>query len=365
MNEAFYITHAVALSQDDLRVLSLLYSPLTKPDGLALYLFCVSLVDGAKKRSLDYPISYIYDALNMNPERFIEMRKRLEAVKLIETYDDQSLIMAVKPPLSAAAYLQSPLSAYLKTTLPAERIADLKRMLLDPPTKGLKKKNISASFESVFGALSGSFRESEISPFSSNATIDVDQLLEQIPLTWVPNDVRNEAFKEAIKHVSYVYGLEAAQMKEVIKKSISASKTLDFDSLSDHASQMYKPSESKQPLDIDTFKKVHPSDVLKWMTGSHVPSSDLKVVDQLIRESGLKLEVINVLIAYVLTELNGQMPVYKYFEKVSGQWHRNHIQTAEMAVAHIKQMKEKRPKESAKEPSIDWFKAYLKEKEVS
>ncbi len=366
MPDTFHVAHAPHLSMEDVSVLSQCYLPLISADGLSLYLFLVRLADQPSGRSMDYPISYIYDMIGINPERFLDVRKRLEGAQLLKTLEADVWTFRPVLPLSPAAFFKSPLLAHLKTRISKERVNDIKDRFVKPAPKWPKKEEVTASFEDTFGTLKGSFDAAEDPVFRLTPTWDMDAFLDRIPTTWVPKDQRTPALKTTLNHLAYVYGLDETRLKKVIEKAVAAKNGLDFDGLSDHAAALYLPESQPQSLDLDAFKRMHPADVLKLLTGSHVPASELKIVDRLIRESGLKLEVISVLIAYVITELNGQMPVYKYFEKVSGQWHRNEITTAEMAIAHIKSSKEKKTQKSKKPkeaPTIDWFKAYLEEKE--
>lgn len=368
MSDSFTVKNTPALSPRDLSTLSHLYLPLIKPDGLALYLFLARLVDEPAQRSMTYPLSFIYDSLSINPERLLDVRKKLEGALLLATFDDETWVFVPRAPLSPEQFFQSPLAAHLKTHLPKERLADMKQRLLPKPLNMAKKKDVSASFDTTFGALKGTFETSEPTPFQLPSPVNIADFLTRIPTTWIPQEKRNDALKSTLEHIAYVYGLDESRLKTVIEKSMSAAHPLDFDQLSNQAAALYLPQDAPQALDLDAFKRMHPADVLKMMTGSHVPASELKIVDQLIRESGLKLEVISVLVAYVITELNGQMPVYKYFEKVSGQWHRNAITTAEMAIAHIKSTKQKKstkPPKAKEAATIDWFKDYLKEKDAS
>lgn len=368
MPESFVVAHAPALSAQDISTLSHLYLPLIKPDGLALYLFLTRLVDEPASRSMDYPISFIYDSLSVNPERLIDVRQRLEGAQLLKTYDHEGWTFIPLAPLKPEGFFNSPLLAHLKTHLSKERLSDIKQRLLPKRQHPPKKSDISAPFEATFGALKGTFKEANPTFIALPSKVDMAEFLSRIPTTWIPEESRTEALKSTLSHLSYVYNLDETRLKRVIEQSLNAPHPFEFDQLSDQAAKLYVAHDAPQTLDVDAFKKMHPADVLKMMTGSHVPASELKIVDQLIRESGLKLEVISVLIAYVITELSGQMPVYKYFEKVSGQWHRNGITTAEMAIAHIKTTKQKKSTAPAKPKAaatIDWFKDYLKEKDAS
>ena len=44
--------------------------------------------------------------------------------------------------------------------------------------------------------------------------------------------------------------------------------------------------------------------------------------DQLLRDTNISIGVLNVLIGYVLVELNGQIPNYNYFLKIINTWKR-------------------------------------------
>ena len=370
MAETFQVLHRGILSESERRVLTLLYLPMIKRDAYSLYHYLDSLVDYQKQQSLDYPLSFLYDALHLNQESFLEARKQLEAALLLKTYDANGLTFEVWPPYSADAFFkESPFLPYLKTVLPNVRIQEIKAQLL-PKNKPVGK-DVSAPFSSVYPSLENPKALPKTSrSVALNIDVDVDDWLSRIPKTILKDDDRTPAFKQNITQLIYIFSLEESDLKTILIDAKDRFNDLSFEALSESASKQFQATAPaiKDAYNLYYFKKRHPVDVLKDITGDNVPKAELALIEKLIREAGLPLEVISVLIAYVISELNGQMPNITYFEKVIGQWHRNKVKDAESAIAVIKQGKAyKATKKASKKPDtdIDWFKDYLSEKETA
>jgi len=370
MVETFQVVHPGILSEDEHRVLSLLYAPMIKRDAYSLYLFLNSLVDAQKKRSMDFPVAFIYDALSLNPESLIEARHQLEAAFLLKTYDANAYTFELKKPLSAPAFFKkSPFIPYLKTIISNARIEDIKHHLM--PVHAIKGKDVSAAFSDIYPSLKrmDALPETmESMPFKPD--VDIDDVLSRLPKTILKEDERTPSFKQNLAQLIYIFSLSEDDLKTIIIDARKTLKDLSFEALSDSASKHVRAEAPavKDAYNLYYFKKRHPIDILKDITGDHVPKAEMAMVEKIIREAGLPLEVISVLMAYVLSELNGQMPHITYFEKVIGQWHRNKVKDAESAIAQIKKGKAvKKQKKATKKPdtNIDWFKDYLSEKEAS
>lgn len=369
MVETFQVIHPRLLSEDDHRVLSLLYLPMIKRDAYSLYLYLDSLVDAQKKRSIDFPVSLLYDGLSLNPESLQEARKQLEAAFLLKTYDANAYTFELKKPLSAAAFFEnSPFIPYLKTLISKERLRDIKHHLM--PVQTIEGQDVSAQFKDVYPSLKRdvSLPETmESIPFQTDK--DIDDILSRIPKTVLQEDERTPAFKQNLSQLIYIFSLADEELKNILIDAKKTFQDLSFEALADSASRWVRREAPpvKEAYNLSYFKKRHPVDILKDITGDHLPKAELAMVEKLIREAGFPLEVISVLMAYVLSELHGQMPNLTYFQKVIGQWHRNHVKDAETAIAVIKRGKQmKQSKKKAKRPDtdIDWFKTYLSEKEV-
>lgn len=346
------IKYAYPVSESDARILHLLYQPIIKKEAISVYLTLSSLFSSSQKKPLK---TDLYDLCGMNPESFEEAIIQCVSVGLMD-YDKKKEIVYLHPVLSAKSFFDSPLYAHLKTRASTVLLSDLKRRLLP-------EKNPVATSLDAFKKIHGPLQEKK-GPFEGlKSPLDVDSLLDSLPHVFKEKINQTEDLKNMMHHVAYLYDLNAPEMNELMIQFLKED-TLSFEKLSDLAHKSFYEKAPSKTFDVHYFKKAHPKEVLKDLTGSHVPLSDIKTVDMLIQNSGLKLEVINVLLAYVVSELNGQMPVYKYFEKVSGQWHRNQILTAEEAIGHIKTTKQKSTKKITQKGSqIPWFDDYLKEKE--
>lgn len=347
------LKYAYPVSEIDRIAIMLLYQPIIKKDAVNVYLTLSSLYQSGIKTPL---LSDLYDLCGMNPESFTEAINKCESAFLI-AFDEKKMAVTLHPVLSFEAFFKSPLLPHLKMHVSSEYLSQIK-LKQSPPSNVMMPKS------ELFKEGLGKIQEMPSLFDNVQSTVDVVGIVEGLPKALIERYPRIEELKRMMHHVAYLYDLDALKMNELMIIFLKQD-LLTFEILSDLAQKHFSGNSPKKTFDVAYFKKVHPKELLKDLTGSHVPSSDIKTVDMLIQNSGLKLEVINVMMAYVLSELSGQMPVYKYFEKVSGQWHRNHIQTAEEAVAHIKTIKQKPKKAQAKKGSeIAWFDDYLKTKEA-
>jgi replication initiation and membrane attachment protein DnaB len=109
------------------------------------------------------------------------------------------------------------------------------------------------------------------------------------------------------------------------------------------------------------------------MSGGKVAVADLRIVERLLNDIALDKGVVNVMLAYVLKNNNGDMPSYDYFEKIGLSWKRNGITSVALALEYVKHLNaefERKRGESGKKPGksaeakpevkIDWLEEYWK-----
>ena len=156
--------------------------------------------------------------------------------------------------------------------------------------------------------------------------------------------MKTKRFKEKLAEIAYLYRLNERQISDLMKANFSDG-DVDLSALSDDAAKKYsrnKTSPIKKQAHSDSLeylKQVHPRQMLEETTGSKAAKAEMATLEQLITHSGLPHEVINVLIAYVLHQLDNTFPSYAYFEKVAAEWKRSDVDSAEAAVEHIKKRK--------------------------
>jgi len=374
------------LSHTHMHTLTLLYTPVIGKDAFSLYMLFHSLMERSTLKSPTYTHAFIYDMLSLRPEAYISARKTLEAVGLIETYEKESTyLIECYMPISPDAFIKdSMFMPYLNKAIGEERFKDLIAHFKITKTRLSDLARKSAAFSDVFPPLTPTrtIRSQFIEPVSGTTEVkgdlDLDLVLEGIPTSLLTAKGRTSAVKKKLASIAYIYNFDEESLQTTIKKSLASDGLIDFKVLNKHAGENYQKSRGSVKKKTDHaslayFKNVHPRTLLEDLTGQKIPAADLKVIDRLTSETDTPLEVINVMIAYVLKELDQQFPVYNYFEKIVAEWKRLRIKTAEEAINHIeKRLRKKRePKKQSYrgynkkshpiDTSVGWFKDYLKE----
>ncbi|MFW5892925.1 MAG: DnaD domain protein [Bacillota bacterium] len=373
------------LSHTHIETMSLLYLPVIGQEAFSTYMVLYSLIERSTLKSPEYPHAFIYDMLNMRPDAFLSARKTLEAIGLIETYrKEEAFLIECYLPLSADAFIKdSHFAAYLEKALGKDRYQDLIAHFKVTRTKLADYKPVSVRFDEVFPPLRtktvtrSQYIEPKTKPIESEADVDIELVLDGIPTSLLQAKGRTNAVKERLRTLAYIYAYDEASLQEAIRKNLKSDGVINFESLSRSAQAHYQKERGAITKKTDSpslsyFKNTHPRTLLEESTGHKVPTADLKVIDRLIEESDLPLEVLNVMIAYVLKELDQQFPVYNYFEKIVAEWKRLDIKDAKGAIEHVqKRIKKKqaprknyrkaRTREQPFDTSVDWFKDYLKE----
>ncbi len=372
--QTFHVERPFTLHQDHYDSLSLLYLPMIGSLAFSLYHMLAHLSDPSHHKSVTYPQSYLADALAQAPNVIIEARETLEAAALLNTYQDEShLTLVLVPPVFGSAFKKSALQPYLQANISHARWLDLKDRLRFNTTLKPHGQNISKRFDERFKPLQSQPDETHLKVASP---IDVLPVIEAIPITILPENDRDKALIECCQHIAFLYDLSERQLSETLLETLAQKKPLDALTLSETAHKFLKPKPHARAYrdDVTYLQAAHPKQVINDLTGTTLSAGDARIVERLLLEVNWPLELINILIVYVVHEVDMQMPAYGYFEKVIAQWNRKKIRTAHDAIEHIKAQKAQRkapkkvasPRRKSKQSldvDVDWFKDYLKQQE--
>ena len=85
--------------------------------------------------------------------------------------------------------------------------------------------------------------------------------------------------------------------------------------------------------------------------------------EKLLTSTSLPLGVLNVLIIYVISSKNGEIPSYNYFLKIANSWIRGGIKTTLMALDKISgnMPKTTSPKQKPAKQTAAWYGEYLEQ----
>ncbi len=375
------------ISHTHMHVLSLLYQPIIGKEAFSLYTTMHALLDRNHLKTPSYPLAFFYDMLDLNEASFISARQTLEAVGLIESYQsDEGFEIDLYLPFSAETFIKdAPFGVYLKDKIGEERFLDLINHFRIVGPKKRKHKHISVSFDDVFKPIQQRIKSQHrfIEDESKKAIFTEKNDIELV-ISGLPNSVDKKALttkksKEKLQEIAYIYQCSEAELQKILLKSYDhETGCFNFDDVVKRAQSHYQKHGQKSPMkkndaySLSYFKNTHPKDLLEAVTGTKAAAVELRVIERLIVESGFKHEVINVLIAYVLKELNNEFPAYNYFDKVLATWRRQGIEKAEDAVNYImkrKHQKNQKPpsrkygsrKDKPIDTNVDWFDDYLKD----
>jgi replication initiation and membrane attachment protein len=222
---------------------------------------------------------------------------------------------------------------------------------------------------------------------------DFQLLLSGLSEAMVPRKAFKVKVKETVVKLSYLYGIDPLQMKNLLMGAIDSEDEIDLELLRKAARDWYqlqsgdnlpeltartkavrenKASDkqlTKEEELLDYLETTSPKDVLADTSNGSTPSkSDLQAVEEVMLSQKLPIGVMNVLIQYVL--LKTDMKLTKgYMEKIASHWARKKVTTAAQAMDLAKkehqqylewaqgkkENKSKRKKPIRTEKLPDWF----------
>lgn len=374
------------LSQDDLNVVNLLYAPLIKNSAYRLYMTMVSILNRNILHSQTLLHKEILDILGMNANEFYQARIRLEAIGLLNTYQNgEEYVLFIKSPLTSKQFLSDGvLGMYLYSEIGPEAFKKLQKMFSIPKADKTNYLELTASFDDVFT----STVEVEITNSDylvdhklnkgiiiHHYNFDFDVFKNGISETFLENHRITSKFRTFIINIAYAYGFNEKEMQEVYNQSLNNSGHFDYTLCSRKAREKYRSNhEDKLPkLGIQPkaemsdaealFNSLPAKNIIETATGSKVALAiDVEKIQNLYQEyNELPRSVLNVCVVYSIKKCEGEVPAYSYFDTVIKDWISKGITTFEAAKELAFKEKsttitKRKPKKSS-EP--DWLKDYV------
>ena len=345
----FKIINKYHLNSEDYNNLSKLYLPIMGIDSFSLYNVLNSF-----EVNQEYSYKNVLDLLNgFSLASLNQSLDKLEALSLVKTYHSKKngYIHEIYPPLSKRDFLNNELLATcLESQIGAVAINELKddNNNLDGYTDVTKK------FEDVF-SMDTKSKESFInSLFKNDVVVDNKSfnyvLFKAMFDGAIPEDVlEDNEFKKHILRIAFTYKLNVDEMHEVVVKTMTIDKNLEYGSISKNAKMAFQNKYSvKEPslkannddkyvgsvIDeewqeiINLVDNMSFSDVLQSLSGIKPSVAEVAMFEKLQNNTNFPVGVINLLILQVNKEKNGELPGYNYFEKIANTWARAKIKTS-------------------------------------
>lgn len=406
--DTYVVVNKTILSDSDRKILTMLYQPIVGQLPISLYLTLWSDLDKLEIMSTEFSHHHLMTSMKLNLNDIVDARKKLEAIGLMKTYIKEgnvnNYIYELYSPLSASDFFNHPiLNIVLYNNIGKTEYDKQVNYFKIPRINTRDFKNITSSFNDVFESVAYTSFESindEIvrknkNNININTQVDFDLLMSSLPKTIINERTFNKEIKDLIVKLSFVYDLGILELENVIRSSINEKGVINKVLLRKNCRNYYQfenngklpslifrtqPEYLKNDLNevssrskmIYTFETVSPYNFLKSkQNGAEPTSRDLKLLETLMVEYGLKPGVVNVLIDYVL-KINDSKLNKAFTETIAGQWKRLNIETVvdAMNLAQKEHKKYKKAKETKKINKVevltpDWFDQEIEEKSIS
>ena len=392
--DKYMVVNKTILTDQDRKYLVSFYEPIIGSLAVSLYLTLWRDLDRYTFVSADYNHHHLMTILKTNLDSIKLARQTLEGVGLLRTYfmasEPNNYVYELYSPMNPKEFFQNPIfNVVLYNNIGAFEYNLLKKeySVLNINLKGYEE--VTSHFDEVFKSSSElpsiEALGRETLPLNMQDQIDFDLLISSLPKDMLNEKILNKRMRSLINNLSFVYNIDTLKMCEIIRLSINEKGAIDKDTLRLQTRKYYQynnhgklptliyraqpeylksPSgdTSKKGRIIEVFENTTPYDFLcaKYKTGTPTVR-DLKLLEYLLEDVGLKPAVVNVLIDYVLKKNNNKLN-NAFVETIAGQWKRLGIETAKdaMEVAekehkkYINKFNKVSVKKVSEEPPV-WF----------
>lgn len=407
--DTFIVVNRTILSENDRKIISMLYQPIIGSIATSLYYTLWADLDKAEILSSEYTHHHLMSSLRIKMEHIVIARKKLEAVGLVKTYvkksDVNSFVYELFSPISASEFFNHPiLNIVLYNNIGKKEYENLLKYFKVPRINLSSYEDITSSFDSVFDSAPGTvydnlnedLRVNKTGDIKIDNTFDFALLISSVPSGVITNKTFSKEVKELINNLSFVYNLDEMEMKSSILSSIKENGLIDKVALRKNVKNYYKfsnenklpklvyksqpeylkspvGSESKRAKMIYVFENTSPYNFLRGRSNGAKPSTrDLGILESLLNDFKLNPGVVNVLIDYVL-KINNKKLTKNFLEAIASQWKRLNIETVEeaMKAAEKEYKKMKKLNEMPKGQSMgkenlpEWFDQNINKEKIS
>lgn len=368
----YVVINKSIITEEDKRVLDLLYLPIIGP--LPLMLYNIFLNDLDKLQIISGPGTHakLLSNLHISPAGLSDARNVLEAIGLLKTYFKNdtinNYIYELYSPVSAHEFFSHPMfNIVLYNNVGKNEYDKLVSCFKLPRINKDGYTEITHSFSDVFESIpytssnisSENIRKYNKLKLNIDSSFDMNFLIDSLAQQ-VDKKVFTKELQELIISLAYLYDIDVMKMQNIIRTScINERGTINREELRktcrnhyqfDHSGSLPTIIEQTQPVHlrkpvgdnskmarmIYTFETISPYELLKSKhKDAEPPKRDMKLIEDLMIDYKLNAGVINVLIDYVL-KTNDNKLSRSLVETIAGQWSRNKVETVEEAMETAK-----------------------------
>ncbi len=407
--DTFVVVNRTILNENDRKIISMLYQPIIGCIATDLYYTLWADLDKSELLSGEYTHHHLMTSLRIKMDPIIMARKKLEAIGLLKTFlkegNPNSYVYELFSPISAVEYFNHPiLNVVLYNNVGKKEYENLLKYFKVPKINLSSYKEITSSFDEVFESTPGTLYDNLNTDLRTNKTgqikidseFDFDLLISSVPNGLISNKTFSREVKDLICNLSYVYNLDALEMKPSILNSIKENGLIDKNALRKNVRNYYRyendnklpsliyksqPEYLKNPIGKDdkrakmiyVFENTSPYNFLKGANKGAKPAErDLNILEGLLTDFKLNPGVVNVLIDYVL-KINNKKLTKNFIEAIASQWKRLNIETVDEAMKAAEKeykkskvvIEDKKYIKQSNEVLPEWFDKKIEKKKIS
>lgn len=370
-----------SLTLKDVHVLTRLYQPLIGTTAASMYLSMFSSLEFLAYTEAT-TISEMLTKLDIGIPEFYHARVRLEGIGLLKVFrshnEPREYYYELISPMSAEGFFADSLLRTLLLEKIGERLfeKEVAALLITPEDKSAYEET-TRSFLDVYHVDFDSanlLNSSNVIPAETAKRPKLAKSIENIDSFdytffksgldshFIKKDSLNSEVKELIYTFHTVYGIDEMTMQSLILESADVESgvvdtgrfTRNVQRNFQNKAKLKAPAEMTQPVEepegnfsasemtiIRHAKQTSPAEYLKSIKeqkGGFVTTNEQWVLKELVEQSPLSTEVVNILLNYVLIGRENPVLEKNYTMKIANDWAQSGVQTAGAAISKIKEM---------------------------
>ena len=405
--DTYIVINKSVLTDQTRKILTMLYQPIIGSFSCNLFFTLWMDLDKNEFMSLEETHHHLMTSTGLSLNELVMAREKLEAIGLLKTFykegvDSNNYIYELFSPISPNEFFSHPvLNIVLYNSVGKQEYEKIVNYFKMPRINVNDYDDITKSFSDVYESSPSTVFENNIQNIRMNNKlginigdkIDFDLLISSIPKEAINEKTFTKDNKKLINDIAFIYNLDIDEIKNIILSSLTDKLLIDKTSFRKNARNYYQfnnngklpsliyqnqPEYLRSPIGKDTkrakmiysFETTSPYNFLKSKNNGAKPTErDLKLIEELMLDIGLRPAVVNVLISYVMM-VNNKKLNKNFVLTIASQWKRLNIETAEEAMNQALKESKKKTKTTnvykKKETVLpEWFDKEIDKKEIS
>lgn len=367
----FIVTSASMLSDNDRKILTLLYQPLCGYGALSLYFTLWGKYESIVNFGVKCDHKNLFANMDCTVEEFEKFRDKLEGLGLIKTLvkegETPTYCYELYSPLAPQEFFKHELlGTLLKQRLDDEDYEELKSLFVVDRSGKSDFYDVTHTFNEVYNidlndtsSLKSIIGNKDEFAQVKNGKIGANFSLEIFLMVLKENKIRksliNNSFVELMESMANLYRLDEYEICNILIASIEGlgtqerinyetfkRKCFEYRKVMKVSNKDVKALENKKngvSKKAEMLQELEPFQFLRIKQGNMEPSKqDVKLVEDLSLMSKLNPGVINVLLDYVMLNKQNTLP-YNYVMKIASSLARENVTTALDAIEYFKNYK--------------------------